>query len=150
MVSRITNTPGLGTASGNELGTVWQLEPAVARSVITGQNSTVAAAAPPVRVPPGPAGRVFKVGEPSDPRWRAEMVGQVLEPVNAGWQQAFVLPASGGTLTWSLRSPAGWLLIGQGAVLLVASVLAAPGIRRPEVRDPTRSARRAATLAELV
>ena len=31
----------------------------------------------------------------------------------------------------------------------VAAVLAAPGVRRPEVRDPTKSARRAATLSEL-
>ena len=150
VVSRITNTPGLGTASGNELGTVWQLEPTVARSVITDQSRTVPVGTPPVAIPPGPAGRVFKVGEPSDPRWRAELAGQVLEPVPAGWQHAFAIPPGGGTLTWSLRSPAGWLVIGQGAVLLVASVLAAPGIRRPEVRDPTKSARRAATLAELV
>jgi hypothetical protein len=28
-------------------------------------------------------------------------------------------------------------------------VLAAPAVRRPEVRDPARSARRAATLAEV-
>jgi hypothetical protein len=34
-------------------------------------------------------------------------------------------------------------------VLLVAGVLAAPGIRRPEVRDPTKSARRSATLSEV-
>ena len=30
VTSRIDNTPGLGTASGNEQGTVWQLQPAVA------------------------------------------------------------------------------------------------------------------------
>ncbi len=149
VVSRITNTPGLGTASGNELGTVWQLEPPVARSVITDQGSLTPVGAPPVDVPPGSAGRVFKVGEPSDPRWRAEIAGQVLEPVNAGWQEAFAIPPSGGELSWSLLSPAAWLMIGQGVVLLVASVLAAPGVRRPEVRDPTKSARRAATLAEL-
>ena len=118
--------------------------------MITDQSSAVPVGTPPVAVPPGPAGRVFKVGEPSDPRWRAELDGRVLEPVNAGWQQAFAVPPGGGSLTWSLRSPAGWLVIGQGAVLLVASVLAAPGIRRPEVRDPTKSARRAATLSELV
>jgi hypothetical protein len=35
-------------------------------------------------------------------------------------------------------------------VLLVAAVLAAPAVRRPEVRDPTKSARRSATLSELV
>ena len=40
--------------------------------------------------------------------------------------------------------PVRWLLIGQGIVLAVGAVLAAPGIRRPEVRDPTKTARRAA------
>ncbi len=149
VVSRITNTPGLGTASGNELGTVWQLEPAVARSVISDQGSAIPVGPAPFAVPPGSDGRVFLVGEPSDPRWHAEIAGQVLEPVNAGWQEGFALPAGGGPLSWSLRSPVGWLMIGQGLVLLVASVLAAPGVRRPEVRDPTKSARRAATLAEL-
>ena len=128
---------------------MWQLEPPVARSVITDQGSLTPVGAPPVDVPPGSAGRVFQVGEPSDPRWRAEIAGQVLEPVNAGWQEAFAIPPGGGALSWSLRLARGWLMIGQGLVLLVASVLAAPGVRRPEVRDPTKSARRAATLAEL-
>jgi hypothetical protein len=32
--ARIDNTPGLGTASGNERGIVWKLEPAVARAVV--------------------------------------------------------------------------------------------------------------------
>ena len=73
----------------------------------------------------------------------------MLEPVNAGWQQAFAMPAQRRRTERSLPTPAVWLLIGQGLVLLVASVLAAPGVRRPEVRDPTRSARRAAALAEL-
>ena len=43
-----------------------------------------------------------------------------------------------------LASPVLWLLIAQGAVVAVGLVLAAPGIRRPEVRDPVRTARRAA------
>jgi hypothetical protein len=42
-----------------------------------------------------------------------------------------------------------WLLPVQGLVILVAAVLAAPAIRRPEVRDPAKTARRAATLSEL-
>jgi hypothetical protein len=42
-----------------------------------------------------------------------------------------------------------WLLAGQVLVLVVAGVRAAPAIRRPEVRDPAKSARRAATLSEL-
>jgi len=54
-------------------------------------------------------------------------------------------PRRGRPLT-RLRSLTHWSLIGQGLLLVVAAVLAAPGIRRPEVRDPTRTARRAATL----
>ena len=40
------------------------------------------------------------------------------------------------------------LSLGSGAAD-PGEVLAAPGVRRPEVRDPTKSARRAATLSEL-
>ena len=45
---------------------------------------------------------------------------------------------------FDVRNISLWLLIGQGIVLAVGLVLAAPGIRRPEVRDPVRTARRAA------
>ncbi|HYI52593.1 MAG TPA: hypothetical protein VEX57_01405, partial [Microlunatus sp.] len=61
-----------------------------------------------------------------------------------GWQQAFQLPAAGGTVSVHLASPTRWLLIGQGILVAVGLVLAAPGIRRPEVRDPVRTARRSA------
>jgi hypothetical protein len=69
-----------------------------------------------------------------------------LRSVPDGWQQAYAVPAAGGTLQYRLVSYTHWFLFAQGALLLVAGVLAAPGIRRPEVRDPTRTARRAATL----
>ena len=82
-------------------------------------------------------------------RWRAELNGQALAPVADGWQQVFALPAPGGTVTYVLPSLMPLLLPAQGLVLLVAGVLAAPAIRRPEVRDPAKSARRAATLSEL-
>jgi hypothetical protein len=67
----------------------------------------------------------------------------------AGWQQAFTVPAGAGTVNYVLPTIMPWLLLGQGLVLLVAAVLAAPAIRRPEVRDPAKTARRAATLSEL-
>jgi len=44
-----------------------------------------------------------------------------------------------------LRTPIPWLPIGQGVALLITMVLAAPAIRRPDVRDPVRDARRVAT-----
>jgi hypothetical protein len=48
-----------------------------------------------------------------------------------------------------LEAPWRWLLIAQLAALAIAAILAAPAIRRPEVRDPTKSARRAAIGTEV-
>ncbi len=149
VTSRIDNTPGLGTASGNERGTVWQLQPAVARAVLADEAARVALTGPPVTVPPGADGRQLQIGEAADPRWRAELDGRALPPVAGGWQQSYAVGPAGGSLRWALPSRHGWVLIGQGLVLLVAAVLAAPGVRRPEVRDPTRAAKRSATLSEL-
>ena len=150
ITARIDNTPGLGTASGTERGTVWQLSPPVARSTVVSEAGTEPLAAPPVTVPAGEPERRLQIGEAADPRWQASLDGQPLTPVDGGWQQAYTLPAAAGSVTWAIPSSAGWVLVGQGALLLVAAVLAAPGVRRPEVRDPTKSARRAATLSELV
>ncbi len=107
-------------------------------------------AGPPVTRAAGADGRTLRIGEAADPRWRAELDGRTLPAVNGGWQQAFSVEPAGGSLAWSLPSAHGWVLVGQGLVLLVAAVLAAPAVRRPEVRDPTKSARRSATLSELV
>ncbi len=147
--SRIDNTPGLGTASGNELGTVWQLQPPVARTTVADPTGLIPVSQLPVTVPPGSPDRQLRLGEAQDPRWRAEVDGRRLTPVDGGWQQAWALPAEGGVLSVTLPSYAHWFLITQGLVLLVAAVLAAPGVRRPELRDPTKSARRAATLSEV-
>jgi hypothetical protein len=147
--ARIDNTPGLGAASGTDEGTVWQIEPAVSRSAVVGATGRTPAPGPPLTVPPGADGRQLRLGEAADRRWQATLDGRPLGSVNAGWQQAFVLPAAGGQVVWSLPSFTHWFLYGQGLVLAVACVLAAPAVRRPEVRDPARSARRAATLAEV-
>jgi hypothetical protein len=145
--ARIDNTPGLGTASGNERGIVWKLEPAVARTVLIDGSSRLAVGRPPV--PAGGQERQLQIGESADVRWRAELDSRTLASVADGWQQVFAVPADGGTVTFALPSLMPWLLPAQGLVLLVAGVLAAPAIRRPEVRDPAKTARRAATLSEL-
>jgi hypothetical protein len=147
--ARIDNTPGLGTASGNERGIVWKLEPAVARAVVVDGSTRLSVGSPPTPVPAGNQQRQLDLGESADMRWRAELDGRTLAPVANGWQQVFALPADGGTVTYTLPSLMPWLLPFQGLVLLVAGVLAAPAIRRPEVRDPAKTARRAATLSEL-
>ena len=147
--ARIDNTPGLGTASGNERGIVWKLEPAVARTVVVDGSTRLPIGSPPAPVPAGNQQRQLQLGESADMRWRAELDGRTLAPVANGWQQVFALPGDGGTVTYMLPSLMPWLLPFQGLVLLVAGVLAAPAIRRPEVRDPAKTARRAATLSEL-
>ena len=143
-IARIDNTPALGTASGSDAITVWQLQPAVTRVVVAEGDQSTAVDALPVTVPPGGSGRELRLGEAVDPRWRASVDGSALPPVTAGWQQGFTLPATGGTVSYHLASPTLGLLIGQGLVVAAALVLAAPGIRRLELRDPVRSARRAA------
>ncbi|HEY5788611.1 MAG TPA: hypothetical protein VIT65_27950, partial [Microlunatus sp.] len=143
-VARIDNTPALGTASGSETTTVWQLQPPVTRvTVAEGEQATAVETLPPT-IAPGGSDRRLRLGEAVDPRWRASADGVALTSSSDGWQQAFQLPASGGTVSFHLASPTLWLLIGQGIVVAVGLVLAAPGIRRPEVRDPVRTARRAA------
>jgi hypothetical protein len=152
--ARIDNTPGLGSASGNEHGIVWKLEPPVARTVLIdpveqGEPQRLAIGRSPAAVPAGEGQRQLQIGESVDIRWRADLDGQPLTPMPGGWQQVFAVPAEAGTVSYVLPSVMPWLLPAQGLALLVAAVLAAPAIRRPEVRDPAKTARRAATLSEV-
>lgn len=147
--ARIDDTPGLGAASGNDRGIVWKVDPAVARTTLVEGSLSSPVGRSPAALPVGEGQRQLHVGESADVRWRAELNGQVLTPASAGWQQAFAVPARAGTVSFVLPTIMPWLLLGQGLVLLVAAVLAAPAIRRPEVRDPAKTARRAATLSEL-
>jgi len=146
--SRITNTPGLSPASGSASGVVWQLTQPTSRvRLVSGQQIVRLSDDPDgVRIPASSLQRVLRLGVPADPRWRATLDGHPLTPLNDGnWQQSFTVPAAGGVLRYHLASPIPWLPIGQGAALLITMVLAAPGVRRPEVRDPVQVARRVAT-----
>jgi hypothetical protein len=145
--ARIDNTPGLGAASGNERSIIWQLEPAVTRAAVV--DSTGRSPVTSGTVPAGEPGRQLRIGEAVDPRWQATLGDERLTGQAAGWQQAFGLPVTAGTANWTLRAPWRWLLVGQLVALLVAAVLAAPAIRRPDVRDPTKAARRAAIGTEV-
>jgi GT2 family glycosyltransferase len=147
--ARIDNTPGLGTASGNERGIVWKLEPPVTRAVLVNGPARAPVGPSPTSVPAAAEPRQLQIGESADVRWHADLDGKPLAGVAEGWQQVFTVPPGGGTVTYVLPSIMPWLLPAQGLVLLVAAVLAAPAIRRPEVRDPAKTARRAATLSEL-
>ncbi|GAB3914415.1 integral membrane regulatory protein [Microlunatus endophyticus] len=147
--SRITNTPGLAPASGSASGAVWQLSQPTSRvRLVSGQQVTRLGSDPDgVRIPASSLQRVLRLGVPVDPRWQATLDGRPLTPLRDGnWQQSFTVPAAGGVLRYHLDSPIPWLPLGQGIALLITLVLAAPGIRRPEVRDPVQVARRVAAV----
>lgn len=148
--SRIANTPGLAAASGNNLGTVWQLaEPTSRVRIVSGEQTTVLSDRSGQQIGSSALSRTLQLGEAKDSRWRVTLDGVPLVPaVGDDWQQSYQLPANGGLLEFGLVDNRRWYGLAQILILLVAVILAAPGIRRPEVRDPTRSARRVATAGD--
>ncbi|HEY9290326.1 MAG TPA: glycosyltransferase family 2 protein, partial [Microlunatus sp.] len=148
--NRITNTPGLATASGNSSASVWQLSQPTSRvRLVSGEQVTrlsdPVTTGQTIRIPASSLQRTLRLGVPADSRWLATLNGKPLTPAQDGnWQQSFVMPESGGELKVELRSPIPWFPLGQGIALLITIVLAAPAVRRPEVRDPMLDARRVA------
>lgn len=143
--SLIDNTPGLGTASGNNRGTVWRLADPVSRATLVDGDKHTAVTDKSITLGRSDRSRELRLGEPADSRWRATMNGEELKTAEGdNWQQVFVVPGSAGTVTYELDASSRWWPLGQGIAMLIVAILAAPAVRRPEVRDPAKSARRAA------
>ena len=149
--NRISNTPGLAGASGNSTASVWQLSRPTSRvRLVSGEQVTrlsdPVSTGNSVQIPASSLQRTLRLGVPVDSRWTATLNGKPLTTAQDGnWQQSFVMPESGGELKVELKSPIPWFPLGQGIALLITIVLAAPAVRRPEVRDPMLDARRVAT-----
>ncbi|MGI8458479.1 MAG: glycosyltransferase [Propionibacteriaceae bacterium] len=136
--ARIDNTPGLGTASGTEGDVVWKLEAPVSRAmIVTAGDATTVSLTGPTPVGSSTFTRTLRLADPVDARWHATLNGIPLDRVDTAagndWQQSFALPQDGGVLAIRLEGRSPLWPIGQGLVLLVIAVLAAPAIRRPEV-----------------
>ena len=160
---QIGNTPGLVEASGTTTARVWRVSQPTGRVLVltgsdpAGQTSLTAAVAPvnptsrgrtggTATVAAGAADRTLVLAEAADPRWRVTLDGVALDRrADSAGRPAFVLPASGGELSWQLVGAVpDWVMpLGQGLALLVLIVLALPALR-PESRHPTTAARRAA------
>ncbi|MGO1971791.1 MAG: glycosyltransferase family 2 protein [Propionibacteriaceae bacterium] len=153
--SRIDNTPGLGTGSGDETGQVWSLPTPSRHQVAVLDDTQAEAIAVPgrtegtVTLPAADSERVFRLAEAADPRWRAWLDDTELEPVDdPSGLQVFSVPPSAGTLRYALdASGRGWIALAQLAAVLVLAVLAAPSARRRETSAPVTTARRAAGLS---
>ncbi|HEU4675882.1 MAG TPA: glycosyltransferase [Motilibacteraceae bacterium] len=151
----LDGVPGLTRLSAQGGTTLWRVDqPAGRLRVVDGDSATllpaadVAGALAGGRVPAGGAGRLAVLADRADDGWRATLDGEPLEPVLVdGWAQGFALPATGGVLAVR-HDPAGrpWWLVAQGALALLALVLALPTGRRsddeagPEGVDVSRDA----------
>jgi hypothetical protein len=137
LVDILDTVPGLVRASAPEGAAMWRVDGKVARvSVVGGESGPVTVPSGEVGaagvIPPGPADRQLVLAERADPGWRATLAGEALEPVTIdGWAQGFTVPADGGEIEVTHRGSErrGWL-IAQLAAVVVAIVLALPGMRR--------------------
>ena len=139
----LDSAEGLVRASAPEGAAMWRVETTVSRvRVLDPAAEAVVVPAGQVtaggEVPEGGPDRVLVLADNADPGWSATLDGRELEPQTVdGWAQGFALPPEGGTVAvvHQGRERAWWLGF-QLVAVLVAVVLALPGIRRdPESVD---------------
>jgi GT2 family glycosyltransferase len=137
LVDVLDTVPGLTRASAPENAAMWQVAGEIGRvRVLGGDDGPVVVPSGEVEatgvIAPGPPDRYLMLAERADPGWRAALAAEPLESVRVDdWSQAFALPASGGEIQISHRGPqrSAWLTA-QLIAVLIAVVLALPGIRR--------------------
>lgn len=146
----LDTVPGLARASAPEGAAMWRVDQPVARvwlapgdvggtsdapladedaQVVTVPSGEIDAAG---SVPAGPEGRLLVLAELADDGWTARLDGRELSATTyAGWAQAFELGPAAGEVTVSYEGNrrSAWLWV-QLAAVVVAVVLALPGIRR--------------------
>jgi hypothetical protein len=152
---RIDSVPGLTAVGDTDAGRLWRVAPATLEDgkedaggrtarvrVVDADGRTEAsvpssAVAAEGTVPAGADGRTLVLAEESDAGWHATLDGRELEAVSDGWQQAFALPAAGGTVSVSYVSPyQPWAEAVQGVLLAMTVLLAIPIPARPRVVRP--------------
>jgi GT2 family glycosyltransferase len=138
LVERLDGQAGLVRASAPDGGAVWRVDGTVARvGVLTSAESREEPAG--VVVPSDsvtvrasievPAASTVVVAELDDSGWTATLDGDPLTRVSDDGLLAFELPAGTGELRIEHRDTSrDWLLAGQGAALLVVTVLMLPSV----------------------
>lgn len=139
LVDVLDTIPGLTRASAPADAAMWQVAGEVARvrvlsdaaEVIRVPSDEIQASAP-IPADPEAEQRLLVLAEHADPGWRATLAGVPLTPTtHNGWAQAFELPNDGGDVQVMHRGEERrtWLT-GQLVAVLLAIVLALPGMRR--------------------
>lgn len=122
-----SNTPGLGTASGDKHGMSWQLPTGGRVLVVAGTEVT--RVAPGDDLAPPKADSKLVLAEPADPRWRASVGGVALDAVaSEDGRQTFALPTTGGRLELALDSGTPWWAWAQLVLFLGLIGLALPSV----------------------
>ncbi|WP_129338205.1 glycosyltransferase [Cellulomonas endophytica] len=140
---RVRPAGAAGSTGAAEVVTAWaRLVPAGTATPALADPATPATAVPAVAggaaptrvattVAPGDGDRLLVLAETASPGWRAWLDGRELAAADAGWRQAFAVPAEGGRLVvaWA---PAGRgpLVVAASVLLVLAAVLALPLRRR--------------------
>ncbi|MHA7282174.1 glycosyltransferase [Arthrobacter sp. TMS2-4] len=156
---RIDSVPGLTAVGDTGAGRLWRVAPATAdggtgtagsagdltaRARIVDSAGRTEAVLPSSDVSAsgtiaaGAEGRRLVLAEDADPGWHAVLDGRRLEPVTDGWQQAFLLPAAGGTVEVSFTGTyEPWAEALQAIVLGLTLLLALPIPSRPTGARPS-------------
>jgi GT2 family glycosyltransferase len=137
LVDVLDTVPGLTRASAPEGAVMWQVAGEIGRvRVLGGDNGPVVVPSGEVDatgvIAAGPADQQLMLAERADPGWRATLAGEPLDAVAIDdWSQSFTVLASGGEVDISHVGPhrSAWLTA-QLVAVLIAIVLALPGIRR--------------------
>lgn len=142
MVDVLDGTPGLDRQSLSDHYGLWRVseETGALREVPEdGLNATALAVEGnagnmTAEIGDGPTGRLLALAEPADGTWKATLDGAELSPApTEHGTQAWELPVNGGRVqVWQTdHVHTAWILT-QGLLLLVAVVLASPGVRTDE------------------
>ena len=122
----IGNTPGIGTGTDATTGWVWPVPGSGRAVVVSGQDRTPLA--PGQNVPPGDSTRMLDLGEPTDSRFVVTVGGTPLSRAALD-ADSYQLGSATGKLEWRLDAGTPWLVWAGWSALLLALIVAAPGVR---------------------
>jgi hypothetical protein len=136
LAAALDATEGLARAAETDSGILWRVgsadsaeRPSWARLKLSSGASEMLPAQD-AWIDPGDPNRLVILAESADPGWTASLGGCPLEPVEIGWQQAFVVGDCGGRLV--IAYPPDRLAVPQLIALALAGMVALPLRRRRE------------------